>query len=93
MITWGFFRPGSDFMSKYRMFFFKNRFGHSVESCPTIGVHGIDQDAAIAMSQRIWDGLAAEEPALGFSLLDTQTRRICYVELRQSLPERPRPTR
>jgi hypothetical protein len=34
------------------------------------------------MSQRIWDGLAGEEPALGYSLLDTHTRRVCYVELR-----------
>ncbi len=71
-------------MSKYRMFFFQNRAGHLLEICPTIGVHGGDQDIAIAMSQRIWDGLAGEEPALGYSLLDTQTRRICYTEVRKA---------
>jgi hypothetical protein len=71
-------------MSKYRMFFFQNRAGHLIEICPTIGVHGGSQDIAITMSQRIWDGLADEEPALGYSLLDTLTRRICYTEVRKA---------
>jgi hypothetical protein len=71
-------------MSKYRMFFFQTRAGHLVEICPTIGVQGVSQDSAIGMSQRIWDGLADEEPALGYSLLDTLTRRVCYTEVRKA---------
>jgi hypothetical protein len=64
------------------MFFFYDRRRHLYERSPTIGVYGNSQDAAIAMSQRIWDGLAGEEPALGYSLLDTESGRVCYVELR-----------
>ena len=74
-------------MSKYRMFFFQDRAGHLVEICPTIGVQGGIQDIAIGMAQRIWDGLADEEPALGYSLLDTQTRRVCYSEERGADPK------
>ena len=69
-------------MSRFRMSFFDDRRHHMDESSSTLGVHGGDQDAAIAMAQQIWDGLADEEPALGYSLLDTHTRRMCYVELR-----------
>jgi len=34
------------------------------------------------MSQRIWDGLMGAESALGYSLLDSRTGRVCYVEVR-----------
>jgi hypothetical protein len=68
------------------MFFFNHRREHLVERGRTIGVHGDDQEAAIAMAQRIWDGLADEEPALGYSLLETRTGRICYVEVRRPAP-------
>jgi hypothetical protein len=64
------------------MFFFNDRRHHLTEKAPTLGVYGDGQEAAIAMSQRIWDGLAAEETALGYSLLDTRTGRICYIEIR-----------
>jgi hypothetical protein len=75
-----------DDISRFRMFFFNDRRGHLVELYPTIGVYGEDQDAAIAMAQRMWDGLAGEESALGFSLLDCPAKRVCYVEVRRSTP-------
>jgi hypothetical protein len=69
------------------MFFFTDVDGHLVEAGRTIGVQGGNQQAAVAMSQRIWDGLAGGEPALGYSLLDTLSGRVFYVEVRQSKPK------
>ncbi len=71
------------------MFFFTDLHEHSAEVGRTIGVQGDNRQAAIAMSQRIWDGLSGEEPALGYSLLDTRTGRVFYVEVRRSAAMRP----
>jgi len=68
-------------MSRFRMFFFNSRLGHLVESGTTIGVFGSDQQAAITMAQRIWEGLSVDEAALGYSLLDTRSGRVCYTEV------------
>jgi len=64
------------------MMFFSERRHHLVDEASTLGVQGGSQDEAIAMSQRIWDGLMGAESALGYSLLDSRTGRVCYVEVR-----------
>jgi hypothetical protein len=71
-------------MSRFRMLLFNDRRRHLKEIAPTIGVYGENLDEAVTMAQRIWDRLAGEDPALGYSLLDTRTGRICYVEVRES---------
>ena len=68
-------------MSRYRMYFFKDYRRLVPETPSTMGIYGENQEAAILMAQRVWDGLAADEPALGYSLVDTTTGQICYVEV------------
>ena len=69
-------------MSRYRMCFFNDRHKPLVASGPTMGIHGNSEAAAISMSHRVWEGLAGEETALGYSLVDTRTGRICHMEVR-----------
>ena len=69
-------------MSRYRMSFFNSRREPLVSNGPTLGIYGESQDAAIAMSQRVWEGLVGEETALGYSLVDTRTGRVCHMEVR-----------
>jgi hypothetical protein len=72
------------------MYFFKDYRRLVPESARTMGIYGENQEAAILMAQRVWDRLAADEPALGYSLVDTMTRQICYVEVER---KDPRPSR
>jgi len=69
-------------MSRYRMCLLRNFRKRLVSKSPAIWIHGHTEEAAVAMSRRIWDGLAGEEPALGFTLVDTDTGRVCYTGAR-----------
>ena len=69
-------------MSKYRMCFLSSFRKPLETSGPTIGINGDTEEAAVAMSKRIWDKLAGEETATGYTLVDTRTGRACYTVAR-----------
>jgi hypothetical protein len=69
-------------MSRYRMCFFNDRHNPLVASGPSMGIHGNSEEDAICMSHRVWEGLAGEETAMGYSLVDSHTGLICHIELR-----------
>jgi len=65
-------------MSRYWMCLLRNLRKRLVSKTPTIWIHGNTEEAAVAMAQRVWDGLTGEEAALAFTLVDADTGRVCY---------------
>lgn len=64
------------------MVFFNHRHEHLSQNGTTVGVPGDNQDEAISMAQRIWDGLLVDETALGYSLFDTKSGQFFYTQVR-----------
>ena len=67
-------------MSRYQMHFINDRRKPLVTNGPPLGIYGDTLEAAVSMSQHIWDKLAGEETARAYTLVDSQTGRACYTE-------------